>query len=190
MHDIHHSEAFVLDRYHIKEHDGMIVLFTKELGVIHAQATGVLKHSAKLRSHLQPYSFIKVDLVRGRQVWRLTNARLIENPCFTEKSPLLKLYIQYLHGITRFYVGEEPHAELFSHAKVLLFHVRAEQETTLSLEDIATVSLFKLFYYLGYIEHTDEDGVYLQEGIVSPHDNRNISSLALRVRNALKTTQL
>lgn len=190
MHDIHHSEAFVLDRYHIKEHDGMIVLFTKELGVVHAQATGVLKHSAKLRSHLQPYSFIKVDLVRGRQVWRLTNARLIENPCFTDKTPLLKLYIQYLHGVTRFYVGEEPHAQLFAHAKVLLDHVRGEHPSTLSAQDIATVSLFKLFYFLGYIEHNDEDGSYLEEGITPVVESTHMSSLALRVRNALKTTQL
>jgi recombinational DNA repair protein (RecF pathway) len=190
MHDIFHTEAFVLESYSIKEHDGVIVLFTKEFGVVHAHATGVLKHAAKLRSHLQPYSFIKADLVRGRQVWRLTSARLIENPCYYDKSPLLKLYIQYLHGVTRFYVGEEPHHELFTHAKVLLDHARGEYESSLSVEDIATVSLFKLFYFLGYIEHNTNDGVYLEEGITPLVETTHMSSLALRVRNALKTTQL
>jgi recombinational DNA repair protein (RecF pathway) len=190
MHDIHHTEAFVLESRHIKEYDGVVVLFTKEFGLVHAHATGVFKHTAKLRSHVQPYSFISADLVRGRQVWRLTNARIIENPCYQDKSPLLKLYIQYLHGVNRFYIGEEPHHELFTHAKVLLNHVRGLYKSMLSMEDIATVSLFKLFYFLGYIEHSVHDGVYLEEGFSSPENSSHLSSLALRVRNVLKITQL
>ena len=42
--------------------------------MIYASASGVRKMSSKLRFVLQDFAYIKVDLVRGKDFWRLTSA--------------------------------------------------------------------------------------------------------------------
>lgn len=79
MHPIHHSDAFVLDTEGQGEANATVVLFTRELGLISARAQGLRKSAAKLRSHVVPYAYIEVDLVRGRGLWRLISAKTVAN---------------------------------------------------------------------------------------------------------------
>ncbi len=191
MHTIYHTDAFVLDVRMVSEADLVVVLFTELFGIVHARATGILKSGAKLRSHVQPWSFTRVDIVRGREVWRLTSARMIENPLFSDVTQYGKVYTQYLSALLRYYIGEEPHPELFLHARDLLdFYTQKDTEKILS-KTLATLSLFKLFYYLGYIEHEDTDQYFLQPlSVLLLEKDIHTENIEKRVRNALKQTHL
>ncbi len=74
MHHIYHTEGIILGSKAYGEAGKCYYIFTKDLGMIFASAQGVRKISSKLRYVLQDFSYIKLDLVRGKDFWRLTSA--------------------------------------------------------------------------------------------------------------------
>lgn len=59
----HYTEAFVLDTEDFKEHDGMVHLYTEELGKISVRARGLKKILSKSSAHLEPLNFVRVRLL-------------------------------------------------------------------------------------------------------------------------------
>ncbi len=59
----HYTEAFVLGRDDFKEHDGMVHLYTEELGKVSARARGLKKILSKSSAHLEPFNFVRVRLM-------------------------------------------------------------------------------------------------------------------------------
>lgn len=59
----HYTEAFVLDREDFKEHDGMVHLYTEELGKVSARARGLKKILSKSSAHLEPLNVVRVRLM-------------------------------------------------------------------------------------------------------------------------------
>ena len=59
----HYTEAFVLDREDFKEHDGMVHLYTEELGKVSVRARGLKKILSKSSAHLEPLNFVQVRLM-------------------------------------------------------------------------------------------------------------------------------
>ncbi|EKD23936.1 MAG: hypothetical protein ACD_81C00140G0001 [uncultured bacterium] len=60
----YYTEAFVLDKEDFKEHDGMIHLYTEELGKVSARARGLKKILSKSSAHLEPLNFVRVRLMQ------------------------------------------------------------------------------------------------------------------------------
>ena len=122
MHHIYHTEGIILGSKNFGEADRYYSVFTRDLGMIHASAQGVRKMSSKLRFILQDFSYVKVDLVQGKNFWRVTSAskagrleRLMKNPAklaiFAEVARLLArllpaterndaLFVELLDGLT------------------------------------------------------------------------------------------
>ena len=74
MHHIYHTEGIILGSKNYGEAGKYYSIFTRDLGMIYASAQGVRKMSSKLRFILQDFSYVKVDLVQGRDFWRVTSA--------------------------------------------------------------------------------------------------------------------
>lgn len=60
----YYTEAFVLDREGFREHDGMVHLYTEELGKVSARARGLKKILSKSSAHLEPLNFVRVRLMQ------------------------------------------------------------------------------------------------------------------------------
>lgn len=60
----YYTEAFVLDREDFREHDGMVHLYTEELGKVSARARGLKKILSKSSAHLEPFNFVRVRLMQ------------------------------------------------------------------------------------------------------------------------------
>jgi recombinational DNA repair protein (RecF pathway) len=65
------TPCIVLDSYDSGEHDKMLVLFTRDFGVVSAKATSIRKLESKMRGHLLPRKTCLVTLVKGKEVWRV-----------------------------------------------------------------------------------------------------------------------
>ena len=93
MHHIYHTEAFVLGSNQNGEDSKIITLYTKELGLVRAKAQGIRKLASKLRFTLQNFSYAKVDLVRGKEIWRITTASPLDSNtdilCFPEREKVM-----------------------------------------------------------------------------------------------------
>ena len=68
------TEALVLGRYPVKEHDAQVVLATEDFGVIRARAAGLRKSGSKMAAGLQTLTESNVALIRAKDGWRLAGA--------------------------------------------------------------------------------------------------------------------
>jgi recombinational DNA repair protein (RecF pathway) len=68
------TEALVLGRYPIKEHDAQVVLATEDFGVIRARVGGLRKSGSKMAAGLQTLAESNVALIRAKDGWRLAGA--------------------------------------------------------------------------------------------------------------------
>jgi DNA repair protein RecO len=141
------SEAIVVMSRDRLSADCVVRLFTEEAGMIDARAQSVREEKSKMRYALQPFSRVRITVVRGKREWRLTGVECRGNSFFTAgdraaRGNLVKL----MKFINRFVVGEEPHKALYH--EVLCGMAHLEQDGS----DIAFhVVAFRLLAHLGYM---------------------------------------
>jgi DNA repair protein RecO len=154
MHTIHHCEAFIVKSAESGEANKRVWLFTKEFGLVMASVQGVRKPGAKLRSHLTDYTLVDVDIVKGRDVWRLVNAKVKTNPFVAGYDELrARSYIRALGLIARFCVEEGEEPELFGHLETVLKTLKIKSENPQFFDAIV---LWKILILLGYLEITED----------------------------------
>lgn len=159
MHPIYHTKAVILRSLPVGEANKRYWLFTEELGLVVANAQGVRKSSSKLAGQLVDYSFIEVDLVKGRDIWRITSATNAHNPLSGSiRAPLARPYVRALATVERFLGGEgEQHSELFNHLEVC---ANCVIEGNFNPQVFDTLAIWRVLAHLGYIA-VPEDNVGL-----------------------------
>jgi recombinational DNA repair protein (RecF pathway) len=159
MHAVHHTEAFILRVRPAGEANIRVWLFTRDFGLVIAVVQGVRKQGAKLQMQLSEYSYISVDLVRGRDVWRLVSAVQIEAPLLLQKKIKRgRIVVRTLTAVERFCHGEEVNLPLFEHLQSLFACFDDKDVDASSLD---TVSLWRVMVHLGYSSAGDDDGNFL-----------------------------
>lgn len=190
MHPIIHTEAFVLKSVESGEANKRVWLFTKEFGLIVATVQGVRKSGAKLRSHIVDYTYVTADLVKGRDVWRLTSAEVLRNPFIGEYDKLrARSYIRALSLVERFCIEEGPELKLFEHLTSVM-NTTSEPSNNPAFFD--TIVLWKILVLLGYLELTadleDLFSINLSEVVDLPE---SVSKRLIKdVTDAIKRTHL
>lgn len=150
MHTIHHTRAFIVKSVDSGEANRMIWLFTEEFGLVVAKVQGIRKEGSKLRPHLLGYTFIDVDLVKGREVWRLISAKVDINPFVGEYDELrARSYIRALGLVSRLCIEEGEEIELFKHLYKVLQTLKTPSVNNQFFDAIV---LWKVLVILGYLE--------------------------------------
>jgi len=73
-HTIYTTDAMVLKSVPTGESDTTLWLLSDALGLITARAQGMRKYTSKMRGYLQLFAPVRVSLVRGKHIWRITGA--------------------------------------------------------------------------------------------------------------------
>ncbi|MBI5798836.1 MAG: recombination protein O N-terminal domain-containing protein [Candidatus Yonathbacteria bacterium] len=152
-HHIYHTRGFILASQAIGESNRFYKIFTEELGLVGASAQSVREGKSKLRYTLHDLSFVTVDLVRGKEVWRIISAgawRPLEK--IKTDTRKLKLLVQYCSFLSRFIHGERRDTELSNEIKRVADFLEAEtipQNLILSFE---TMTILRTLVHLGYID--------------------------------------
>ena len=164
MHHIYHTEGIILGSRNYGETGRYYSIFTKELGLIYASAQGVRKISSKLRFVLQDFAYIKVDLVQGKDFWRLTSAmKTNELEEITKQPKNLAVFSNIARLLKRLLAGIEPNPELFTDVMsglLVLEKSKDEQE----LRNIEMIMVLRILNNLGYIGGSEE----MQKLVKSP----------------------
>ena len=71
------TDAIVLKKIDVGEHDALYMLYTQGYGKMRAVAAGIKKPEAKLRGHLEPLSLSRVRFVAGKNRERLIGASML-----------------------------------------------------------------------------------------------------------------
>ena len=154
MHHIYHTNSIVLDTFPTGEADMTILLFTKELGMILAVAKSVRSAKSKLRYSLQIGSVSKVDLVKGKQVWRVISATPIDriNILDAETRAVVAKAVRFVKIMVD---KEKEERGIYSDLESLLFSTKKGHSKE-KLAEIELVFYLRSLFGLGYIANNTE----------------------------------
>ncbi len=151
MHHIYHTEGIILGSRNFGEAGKYYYIFTRDLGMLRASAQGVRKISSKLRFILQDFAYLKVDLVRGKDFWRLTSAEktnLLEN---ISKNPEVFRTVSNISSLLRRLLqGEDANETLFNDL-IRGFSILEKSKTEEELRNIEIIIVLRMLHNLGYI---------------------------------------
>ena len=193
MHHIYHTEGLILGSKDSGETGKYYAIFTRDLGMINASAQGVRKMSSKLRFVLSDFSYIKLDLVRGKDFWRLTNASKTNKLEKISKHPeAFAVLVNITRLLKRLLAGEYPNEELFKDVLSGL-SILEKVETKEELQNIEVIMVLRILSNLGYI-----GGEELFENLTKSPFEENLvfetgkyrSKILSEINKALKETHL
>lgn len=135
------------------EANKLFLIYTKEMGLVRAVAQGVRLNKSKLRFALQDFAYAQVDLVRGRDIWRVTSATTANSfPYARSDRQSLLLIARISKLIERLCDGEEAHEKIFNdfiQALYLLDDPNTSNETRTALELHLVLRIMNTLGYIG-----------------------------------------
>jgi len=193
MHHIYHTEGIILGNNNFGEAGKYYSIFTRDLGMIYASAQGVRKLSSKLRFILQDFSYVKIDLVRGKDFWRIASAsktNLLEQ--IIKNKANFEVFDNISRLLRRLLMGEDPNLSLFSDL-INGLTILEKSETAEDLRNIEVILVLRILNNLGYIR----GGLGLDSLVKSPFEkelvlevSKSRREILSQINKALKETQL
>jgi len=153
MHHIYHTHGFIINTRPLGEANKILTIYTKEMGLVRAIAQGIRLHKSKLRFALQDFSYAEIDLVRGRDIWRVTSATTVNTFAYarSDKQSLL-LIARVAKLLERLCDGEESHEDIFNdfmQAMYILDDNAVSVETRTALELHLVLRVMNTLGYIG-----------------------------------------
>lgn len=201
MHHIYHTEGIILGSRNFGEAGKHYSIFTRDLGMITASAQGIRKMSSKLRYVLQDFAYLKIDLVQGKNIFRVTNALktgILEK--ITKRPETFEVFANIARLLKRLLAGIEPNEALFTdliNGLFILEKLATKDVSVFSGEDnlrnIEVIIVLRILNNLGYIGEND----ILKNLIKSPFEENLIFEVSKsrthilhQINKALKETHL
>ncbi len=121
-------QTIILYRRDFRESDQIISLYTLEKGKQEVLARGVKKITSKNSAHLEPFSFVEVEIVPGKEIDHLTKVQPINYFSEIRKDLQKSLSASYIVSLTDKLVhGGEVDERIFQLLKTWLEHVSLNQ---------------------------------------------------------------
>ena len=194
MHHIYHTHGFILSSRNKGEANKMLTIYTREMGLVHAMVQGIRLHKSKLRFGLQDLSYSNIDIVRGRDIWRVTSANNISTFPFARScrdSLLLLARVGKL--IERLCDGEESNEKIFDDFIQSLYLLDVEEVLSSSREALELHLVLRIMDQLGYIGESEKLSDYLDGEIDLEKTEillREKRSIISHINKALNESQL
>jgi len=162
MHHIYHTHGFILSSRNMGEANKMLTIYTKEMGLVRAMVQGIRFNKSKLRFTLQDFSYVNIDLVRGKEFWRVTSAGYISSFVFarTEIDSLL-IIARISKLLERLCHGEESSKEIFDDFIQALYLLDDKEITKESREALEIHLVLRIMNSLGYVGDSEILSKYL-----------------------------
>ena len=162
MHHIYHTHGFILSSRNMGEANKMLSIYTREMGLVWAAAQGIRLHKSKLRFTLQDFSYVNVDLVRGKELWRVTSARHVTSFPYARSSTQSLLLISRVSKLLeRLCNGENPSENIFDDFIQALYLLDDENISSSNKEALELHLVLRIMNSLGYIGDSDILSKYL-----------------------------
>ena len=193
MHHIYHTEGIILGSKNFGEAGKYYSIFTRDLGMVSASAQGVRKMSSKLRFILQDFAYVKIDLVQGKDFWRVTSAsktNALEQ--LSKNSETFEIFSNIANLLKRLLAGIERNDALFIDL-INGLSILEKSETKEDLRNIEAIIVLRILNNLGYIGGNE----MLQNLVKSPFEENLIfevsksrSKVLYQINKAIKETHL
>lgn len=190
---IYTTEAIVLRIISQGEASIDAVLFTRDLGKITVRAQSARKQESKMRMHLTRFRVVTVDLVKGKNTWRLTGITgEAVAPAIAQDATLKPLYRVF--RLSEFLIqGEVAHPELYGFFKSYV----ATPPQNIAPPSITDETLSKGFEIFGVIKLLEHLGYwngqlfdFAPEHHVLEHCYTNRKDLVKKINESISATQI
>lgn len=166
MYHIHHTNSLILSSRNRGEANRVFTLLTREMGLVHAVAQGVRLNKSKLRYALTDYSYAKIDLVKGKEVWRITSATPV-NSFSTIRHEMrgIQLLASISKLLRRLIRGEaEAHEAIFDDTLLAYQFLEQSDHGAHTYEVVELSLVLRILKTLGYIS----DNKFAEEYTTAP----------------------
>lgn len=193
MHHIYHTEGIILGSKNFGEAGKYYSIFTRDLGMVYASAQGVRKMSSRLRFVLQDFAYVKVDLVQGKDFWRVTSASKTNAlGQLSKNSEIFEIFSNIANLLKRLLTGVEPNEALFLDL-ISGLSILEKIEAREDLRNVEAVIVLRILNNLGYIGGNET----LQNLVKSPFEpnlifeiSQSRTQVLRQINKALKETHL
>lgn len=120
----------------------MYSIYTEKFGMISAMAQGVRLLKSKLRYNLDLFTYGNFAVVRGKDIWRITDTEGIKKINNNHNYDNLFVFARIAGFLLRMIKGEERNNFIWSEIKNLYFNLNSESE-------ILTIA--RILHNLGYM---------------------------------------
>lgn len=144
------TEAIVCGTFNRNTADRSYLLFTREAGMLYAEAKSVREERSRQRMSLQDFSYVRVSLVKGKSSWKIGSIESRQNFFMSATDKAARGSVVALTKfLRRFYGGEEAFPTLFDYFLVALTTVTQPVTARSTVEHIIMVRLLR---ELGYVD--------------------------------------
>lgn len=188
FYEVYNTDAFVISSTETGEANKLFCLFTQDLGILYAEALGVRKIDSKLKFTLQPFSAIRISVVRGKQRWRIIDASQMISVRFNNSvTPIAKSLILLKRLSGRDIVLDD----LFICMKNAAEFISINELTEKELYNLEKGLVLDVLKHLGYLAEYSFKGQGQQwsRDVLSEIDKAG-SGLIKSINNSIKETQL
>ncbi len=143
------TEAIVCGTFKRNTADASFLLFTREAGMLYADARSVREERSRQRYALQDFSRLRVSLVKGKVGWKIGSAEALEN--FYHDAPdraVRGSVVSLIRFVRRFCQGESLDAELYDMVVSALRILPTRPAMQIVLVRLVEV---RLLVHLGYV---------------------------------------
>ncbi len=147
-HAMYQTTGFVLKTKNMRESNKLLWLYTERFGLIHVSLQGVRELSSKMSFHSHALSLVEVDVVRGRDIWRMTGIHENISSLSFVDLPWYGFFARLSTVLVRLCPGEEVNTTLWADIITLFDLMKEDQDVDLSILEI--IVLVRVLYHLGY----------------------------------------
>lgn len=193
-HHIYHTEGIVLRSSPTGEANKMLVIYTRELGLVFAAVRGIRLLKSKLRFALADFSYAKIDMVRGRDIWRVTSAEPVENFAIARSHFKQSAIIGNVAKlIERLCAGEDANPAIFEDT-ISAFYFLNQEELIVEAKEVTELTLvLRILNNLGYIGTSEALRQYLSsqyDPAAIDYKNLEKKTILFEINRALHESQL
>lgn len=144
------TEAIVCGTFNRNTADRSYLLFTREAGMLYAEARSVREERSRQRMALQDFSLVRVSLIKGRTNWKIGSIECKTNFFMSSTTKTARgSVVLVTKFLRRFYGGEQPFPTLFD------YFANALQLLSTNIEDrdhLEKIIQARVLYELGYVD--------------------------------------
>ncbi len=185
------TEALVCGTFNRNTADRSYLLFTREAGMLYAEARSVREERSRQRFALQDFSLVRVSLIKGKASWKIGSIESNTNYFATATSKEARgSVVSTFKFLRRFFSGQEATPALFDYVTKALPLLTLEVDERDFLEKVLQV---RLLLELGYVDsrvvHADIKTGELQQAAMS-QGAESVRVLETLIAKAIATSHL
>lgn len=144
------TKALVCGVFNRNTADRSYLLFTREAGMLYADARSVREERSRQRYALQDFSLVRVSLVKGKRTWKIGSVEALKSYYHSAADKAARgSVVSLFRLLRRFLKGEEAAHALFDYVVAGLDELINEQ---LEREFVEMAVQVRVLAWLGYVD--------------------------------------